>query len=76
MFKSVVLIGVPVLALLGLIAYSQYREPPYKVSGVIEADEIRLGSRVGGRVAEVLTEEGREVRPNQELVLLEPVRPA
>jgi multidrug resistance efflux pump len=42
-----------------------------KVSGVIEADEIRLGSRVGGRVKEVRVEEGQRVEANQPLVLLE-----
>jgi multidrug resistance efflux pump len=42
------------------------------VSGIIEADEIRLGSRVGGRVAQVLTEEGRLVKRGEKLVQLEP----
>jgi multidrug resistance efflux pump len=55
----------------GLVA-SQLRTPRLKVSGFIEADEIRLGSRVGGRVSEVLTEEGARVTRGRELVKLEP----
>ena len=61
-----------VVVLAGLIAYSQMRPPSQHVSGFIEADEIRLGSRVGGRVAEVLVEEGQQVQAGQVLVALEP----
>jgi multidrug resistance efflux pump len=66
----VVVIFVAVLA--GLIAYSQLRPVSQHVSGFIEADEIRLGSRVGGRVQEVLVEEGQTVEKGQLLVKLEP----
>ena len=59
-------------ALGGLIAYSQLRPVSHHVSGFIEADEIRLGSRVGGRVQEVLVEEGQLVKAGQILVKLEP----
>lgn len=58
-------------ALFGLVAWSQWQTPEEKVSGVIEADEIRLGSRVGGRVSEVLVEEGGAVHAGQPLVRLE-----
>ena len=43
-----------------------------QTSGFIEADEIRLGSRVGGRVARVQVEEGQEVSEGQVLIDLEP----
>ena len=43
-----------------------------KVSGFIEADEIRVGSRVGGRVAAVHVREGQRVEKDQVLVELEP----
>lgn len=59
-------------ALAGLIAYSQLRPVSQHVSGFIEADEIRLGSRVGGRVQEVLVEEGQKVEAGQLLIKLEP----
>ncbi len=51
---------------------SQRRVGPLKVSGLIEADEIRLGSRVGGRVQAVLVEEGQQVKAGDLLVELEP----
>ncbi|MCM2369718.1 HlyD family secretion protein [Aporhodopirellula aestuarii] len=61
-----------VCVLLGLIAYSKWDEGPIRVSGFIEADEIRLGSRLGGRVAQVHVEEGQEVTADMVLVELEP----
>jgi multidrug resistance efflux pump len=52
--------------------FSQWGEDASHVSGLIEADEIRVGSRVGGRVARVLVEEGQTVRKGDVLVELEP----
>lgn len=72
MARRIVIIGGAALVLIGLLLWSQLRVTPRKVSGTIEADEIRLGSRVGGRVAEVLTDEGETVRRGQILVRLEP----
>jgi HlyD family secretion protein len=68
------IIGVIIVAVLltALLLYSQYRPEPLKVSGFIEADEIRLGSRVGGRVEQVFVEEGDNVEPGAVLVRLEP----
>ena len=42
------------------------------MSGFIEADEIRIGSRVGGRVARVRIAEGQAVRSGELLIELEP----
>jgi multidrug resistance efflux pump len=70
--KRVIPIVLVVLALSALIAYSQFRPAADRVSGFIEADEIRLGSRVGGRVRKVHVEEGQRVEPGQKLVELEP----
>ncbi len=72
MIKRLVPILLVVLALVGAIVYSKFRPVPDRVSGFIEADEIRLGSRVGGRVAEVLVEEGHRVKRGDTLVKLEP----
>lgn len=55
----------------GLLAYSRVRTSPARISGFIEADEIRLGSRVGGRVSEVLVSEGQSVIIGQPLLRLE-----
>lgn len=67
-----VLLVVVVAVLAGLLIYSQKRTEPLKVSGFIEADEIRLGSRVGGRVLKVHVEEGQIVATGEVLVELEP----
>jgi multidrug resistance efflux pump len=72
MFTRLTVVIVVVLALCGLIAFSEFRQAPNHVSGFIEADEIRLGSRVGGRVRHVYVEEGQRVEPGQVLVSLEP----
>lgn len=61
-----------VAVLLGLLIYDQWKPRPPRVSGFIEADEIRVGSRVGGRVREVHVEEGDEVAAGTVLVELEP----
>jgi len=39
--------------------------------GIVEIQEVRLGSKVGGRVSEVLVEEGTIVYPGQKLVVFE-----
>lgn len=71
MAQRILLIVLVALSLSGLLAWSQWQSPEPKVSGVIEADEIRLGSRVGGRVKEVLVQEGQGVQRGQPLVRLE-----
>jgi multidrug resistance efflux pump len=42
-----------------------------RLPGVVEIQEVRLGSKIGGRVAEVLVAEGDVVKPGQVLVRLE-----
>lgn len=59
------------LALVGLIIFSQINSRPEFVSGVIETDEIRLGSRVGGRVKRVLVTEGQPVSAGSPLIEFE-----
>ena len=71
MLKRILPIALIVIVLAGVLVWSQQQKPLEKVSGVIEADEIRLGSRVGGRVKEVKVEEGEAVTSGQPLVLLE-----
>ncbi len=55
-----------------LLFYSTLRVEPEVVSGTIEAHEIRVGSRVGGRVERVLVEEGQKVAKGEVLLRLEP----
>lgn len=71
MLKMVAFILVSVV-LIGLLFVSQQKSGPLVVSGFVEADEIRVGSRVGGRVLKVLVEEGSLVRKGAALVELEP----
>ncbi|MBM4077342.1 MAG: HlyD family efflux transporter periplasmic adaptor subunit [Planctomycetes bacterium] len=58
--------------LLVVLSYTQHRNEPWHVSGMIEADEIRIGSRVGGRVHSVDAEEGSAVTSGQSLLEFEP----
>src|SRR4051812_34641464 len=41
------------------------------LAGVVETQEVRLGSKVGGRVAQLLTYEGATTKPGQVLVKLD-----
>ncbi len=72
MIQRVGIVVVVVVLLVGLIAYSQFRPAANHVSGSIEADEIRVGSRIGGRVSAVHVVEGQRVKQGQQLVELEP----
>jgi multidrug resistance efflux pump len=66
-----------VIAVAGLAAsYGGYRiwqwRQPYEWSGTVEARTIDVGSRVGGRIKEVVAHEGDHVTAGQPLVVLEP----
>lgn len=56
----------------GTLLWQQFQTDPLIVSGTIEADEIRVGSRVGGRVSQVHVDEGDVAEPGKPLVELEP----
>jgi len=66
------LIVVLALAAVAWLTWQQNRAEPFVVSGFIEADDVRAGSRVGGRVAEVLAREGQTVAAGDVLLRLEP----
>ena len=65
------------VGILAVIAGSLYgwlsagRDPSLTASGNIEADEILVGSKVGGRVSKVLVREGDRVQAGQVLIELE-----
>ena len=61
-----------VVALLSYLIYTQHRHEPLKVSGFVEADEIRVGSRVGGRIAKTIAVEGAPIKSGDLLIELEP----
>ena len=69
------IVAILVLAAAGVIGWlvwQQNRALPLVVSGFVEADEIRVGSRVGGRVAEVLVAEGASVKRGEALFKIDP----
>jgi multidrug resistance efflux pump len=69
--KSFILIATVAAVLAISLFVAQGREGPLVVSGILEADEIRVGSRVGGRVARVHVEEGQRVAVGDPLVELQ-----
>lgn len=72
--RSVVLL-VALTFLLVAAGYAVWRNfdgGEFVISGIIEADDIHVGSKVGGRVLKVLAKEGRTVKAGDVLVLLEP----
>ena len=72
MGKRWIVLPVVLAALLVALRWSQAKSEPFHVSGFLEADEIRVGSRVGGRVAKVYVDEGSRVAVGDVLVELEP----
>lgn len=71
MARALLLVAVVIAALTALV-WSRETVAPPKVSGFVEADAIRLGSRVGGRVKTVRAVEGAAVKTGEVLVELEP----
>jgi len=47
-------------------------ENSFVISGIIEADNVHVGSKIGGRVLKVIAREGETVKAGEPLVLLEP----
>ena len=69
--RIIFLLGLATLIVVWLF-WQQGRAPEFIVSGFIEADQIRVGSQVGGRVAEVFAEEGDRMQRGEVLFRLEP----
>jgi HlyD family secretion protein len=67
----VVLLLVGIAAALGFFWPFGDRGDTLRLPGVVEIQEVRLGSKIGGRVAEVFVREGSEVKAGQPLVRLE-----
>jgi multidrug resistance efflux pump len=68
-----VVIGVLILAGLGYSLRNVFgNRSEFVISGIIEADDIHVGSRVGGRVLKVAVKRGQAVKAGEPLVLLEP----
>ncbi|HJQ22738.1 MAG TPA: efflux RND transporter periplasmic adaptor subunit [Blastocatellia bacterium] len=75
-FRKTLLIGALALAAVGAAATVKYftsRAATDRIvlSGNIEADEIHIGSKLGGRISEVLVREGQEVKQGDPLIRFE-----
>ena len=64
----IVLMGAAVLAATALYAAWFHRDTTLRGSGTVEARNIRVGSKVGGRIDKVLVREGDAVQPGQILI--------
>lgn len=72
MIRVIALALVAAVGGIGALYWSQSHFGEEFVSGTIEADDIRVGSRVGGRISEVSVEEGQRVRTGDPLLTLDP----
>src|SRR5437763_379474 len=75
-FRKTLLFGLLALFVVGAAATIKYftsRAATDRIvlSGNIEADEIHIGSKIGGRIAEVLVREGQEVKQGDALLRFE-----
>src|SRR5205085_4672039 len=75
-FRKTLLFGLIALAMVGAAATIKYftsRAATDRIvlSGNIEADEIHIGSKLGGRIREVLVREGQEVKEGDPLIRFE-----
>jgi multidrug resistance efflux pump len=70
--RPALLIAALALVVVAVLFWTQQRNEPFYISGIIEAETIRVGSRVGGRVDAVHVIEGQRVAKGDTLVTLEP----
>jgi len=74
-FNPRILLGVIVLAVLGYFGWRQFAAAPIptvlRVSGRIEADETDIGAKTGGRVTQILVNEGDEVKVGQVIAVIQ-----
>lgn len=71
MWKHAIILGLLAAVLGAALVAQRWFPEPRTVSGVLEADTAHLGSLVGGRVKQVLVEEGDRVRSGETLVAFE-----
>lgn len=74
-FNPRLLLGVVAVAAVGYWGWRQAFPPPVptmlRVSGRIEADETDIGAKTGGRVAQILVQEGDAVKAGQVVAVIE-----
>jgi len=67
----ILLAAAAVLAATGLYAGWFHRDAGLEGSGTVEARNIRVGSKIGGRIDKVLVREGDSVQPGQVLIIFD-----
>lgn len=74
--RNLYIITVAVAILLAGAGYTAWKvmdaRGEFVISGIIEADDVHVGSKIGGRVLKVVAREGQVVKSGDVLVLLEP----
>lgn len=66
-----VVLGVAAVVAIRLVAHRDDRGTAILGSGVIEADEVNVSPKIGGRLAAVRVAEGDQVRAGQQIAVLE-----
>jgi membrane fusion protein YbhG len=68
--KRIIILGILVAVVTGTALYAGWfrRDTALQGSGTVEARNIRVGSKVGGRIDKVLVREGDSVEPGQVLI--------
>jgi HlyD family secretion protein len=69
--RIIVVMALVLCALAAAVAFSFRRDKALQLSGTVESRNIRIGSKVGGRVSKVLVREGDRVEAGQVLVTFE-----
>lgn len=73
--KTILIVAVILVLVTALAVWKQLSDresaSTLVLSGTIEADEIHVGSRIGGRVAAVLAIEGQEIKQGQPIMRFE-----
>lgn len=69
--RKFVIFAFAAVAVISWLYWGQSRPAAFVVSGFVEADDVRVGSRVGGRIASVVVGEGDRVRAGDTLFTLD-----
>ncbi|GAA5784328.1 HlyD family secretion protein [Chitiniphilus shinanonensis] len=67
---AVFLLVIALLALIGYGLWQAYRPAPDQIQGMVDADELRIGAKVPGRLEAVFVHEGDRVKAGQVLFTL------
>ncbi len=72
MYRLLAVATLVVVIGLAYLVHQKGRAPELLISGILEGDQIKVGSRVGGRVAEIFVDEGQALKTGDVIFRLEP----